>query len=129
MDVTQLEQSPYIKIALLQWRNARECHSDLMGRPFIPLFHKLTVAFSSMPFSMMLDLQLFYRSLCYNSRSHYSLLQCLRTACAILAGTHSSFVVSSFKCEGKNSCHDLIPNPRVFFPIIIQIETMWMERF
>ena len=37
------------------------------------------------------------------------LLQCLLTTSAILAGTHSYFVVS-FKCEGKNSCHDLIPN-------------------
>ena len=30
---------------------------------------------------------------------------------AILAGVHSYFVVSSFKCEGNNSCHDLIHNP------------------
>jgi hypothetical protein len=28
-----------------------------------------------------------------------------------IAGVHSYFVVSSFKCEGKNRCHDLIPNP------------------
>ena len=40
------------------------------------------------------------------------LLQCLRTTSAILAGTHSYFEVSSFTCEGKLSCHDLIPNPR-----------------
>ena len=32
---------------------------------------------------------------------------------AILAGAHSYFVVSPFKCEGKNSCHDLIPNPHI----------------
>ena len=38
---------------------------------------------------------------CYNSRAHCPLLQCLRTTSAILAGTHSYFVVSSFKCEGK----------------------------
>ena len=59
----------------------------------------------------MLDLQLsFYRPLCYN-RAHCPLLQCLNTISAILAGAHSYFVVSSFKCEGKNSCYDLIPNP------------------
>ena len=31
---------------------------------------------------------------------------------AILEGAHCYFVVSSLKCEGKNSCHDLLPNPR-----------------
>ena len=40
-------------------------------------------------------------------------MQCLHTTSAILAGAHSYFVVSSFKCEGNNSSHDLIPSPRV----------------
>ena len=60
-----------------------------------------------MSFCTTLDLQLsFYRLLCYNSRAHCPLLQCLRTTSAIQAGAHSCFVVSSFKCEGNNSCHD-----------------------
>ena len=66
-----------------------------------------------MPFCRKLDLQLsFYRPLCYNSRAHCPLLQCLRTTSAILAGAHPYFVESSFKYEGNNSCYDLIPNPR-----------------
>ena len=55
----------------------------------------------------------FFRPMCYNSRAHCPLLQCLRTTSAILADAHSYFVVSSFKCERKNSSHDLIPNPRI----------------
>ena len=31
-----------------------------------------------------------------------------------LAGAHSYVVVSSCKCKGKNSCHDLIPNPHIY---------------
>ena len=31
----------------------------------------------------------------------------------IQTGKHSYIVVSSFKCEGKSSCHDLIPNSRI----------------
>ena len=93
-------------------------------------FHKLTVPFSSIslpqygyfdvgtlshPFCTTLNLQLsFYRPLCYNSRTHCLLLQYLCTTSAILAGAHSYFVISSFKCEGKDSCHDLIPNPRIY---------------
>ena len=38
-----------------------------------------------------------YCPLCYNSRSHYPLAQFLRSTSAILPGTHSYFVVSSFK--------------------------------
>ena len=94
-------------------------------------FHKLTVAFSSIslsqygcfyvgtlflsrPFCTTLNLQLsFYLALWYNSRAHRPLLQCQRTKSIILAGAHSYFVVSSFKFEGKNSCHDLIHNPRL----------------
>ena len=53
------------------------------------------------PFYTTLDLQMsLYRPLCYNSRTHCSLLQCLRTS-VIIAGAHSHFVVSSFTCEGK----------------------------
>ena len=59
-----------------------------------------------------LDLQLsLYCPLCYNSIDHCPLLQCLHTTSAILAGANSYFVVSLFKCEGKNSCHDLISKP------------------
>ena len=81
---------------------------------FLSLFLPVTQAVY-IPFCTTLDLQLsFYPLLCYNSRAHCPLLQCLRTTSAILAGARSYFVVSSFKCEGKNSCHDLIPNPRVY---------------
>ena len=38
-----------------------------------------------------------------------------KNASAILADAHSYFLVSSFKCEGKYSCHDLSPNPRRLF--------------
>ena len=59
----------------------------------------------------MLDLQLsFYHPLCYNSRALCPYCS-LCTTSTILAGAYSYFVVSSFKCEGENSCHDLIPNP------------------
>ena len=54
-----------------------------------------------------------YRPLCYNSRTHCPLQQCLHTTSAIIAGTHSYFVLSSFKCEGQNNCYDLIPHPRI----------------
>ena len=64
---------------------------------------------SSIPFCTTLDLQLsFYRSLCYKRTAHCPLLKCLHTTSAILAGPHSYLVVSSFKCEWKNSCYDLI---------------------
>ena len=40
------------------------------------------------PFCTTLDLQLsFYRPLCYNSRAHCPLLQCVRTTSDILAGS------------------------------------------
>ena len=54
----------------------------------------------------------------YNSRGHCLLLQYLHTTSTILAGAQFYFVVSSFKCEGKNSCHDLIPNPAIYGPFI-----------
>ena len=38
-------------------------------------------------------------------------LRGLRTTSAILAGAHSDFVVSSFKCVRENNYHDLSPNP------------------
>ena len=66
----------------------------------------------SITFCTTLDLQLnFHRPLCYNSRAHCPLFECLRTTSTMLAGAHSYFVVS-FKCEGKDIRHDLIPNPR-----------------
>ena len=66
-------------------------------------------------FFITLDSQLiFYRCQCYNIRVHCPLLQYLLTTSTILAGAHSYFVVGlSFKCEGKNSCHDLITNPLI----------------
>ena len=76
-------------------------------------FWHLMILVETHSFCLTLDLQLsFYRLLCYNSRARCPLLQCLSTTSAILAGAHSYFVVS-FKCEGKNSSHDLIPNPRI----------------
>ena len=62
------------------------------------------VLVKSHPFGTTLDLQLsFYHLLCYNSRAHCPLLQCLCTTSVILAGKRSYFVVSSFRCDGKNS--------------------------
>ena len=66
----------------------------------------------SHPFGTTLNLQLsFYQPLSYNSRAHCPLLQFLRTTSAILAGANYYFVKSLFKCEGRNSCHELILNP------------------
>ena len=83
---------------------------SLAFRPAVRLFWYIhAVLVESHPFFTTLDLQLsFYRTLCYNSRAHCPLLQHLHTTSAKLDGAHSYFVVS-FKCEGKNSCHDLIP--------------------
>ena len=68
------------------------------------------------------DLQLsFYHPLCYNSRAQCPLLQCLHTTSARLAGAHSYFVISSFKCEGKICCHDLIPRPRSIIIITYRV--------
>ena len=67
----------------------------------------------------------FYRPLCYNSRAHCPLLQFLCTTSAILAGAHSYFVVSSFKCEGKNSYHDLIPNTRILRTLRCMKQVSW----
>ena len=61
--------------------------------------------------STKLDLHLnFYHPLCYNSTA---IEMSIVGISAILAGAHSYLVVSSFKCEGNNSCDDLIPNPRI----------------
>ena len=58
-------------------------------------FGRHAILVESHPFCTMIDLQLsFYRCLCYNSRAHCPLLQCVRTKSAILAGAHSYFVVS-----------------------------------
>ena len=65
----------------------------------------------------------FYRPLCYNSRAHCPLLQCPHTTSAILPGAHSYFVVSLFKYERKNSCHDLVPNPRIICCMITKNQT------
>ena len=114
MDVTRLEQHAYIKIAILWGRNAREC---LYRREFFPsasrstLWHSLaflsrSIAIlmlsccSSRVTSILYDLWVSI-ALYYDRRVHCPLLQCLRTRSAILAGTHSYFVVSAFKYEGK----------------------------
>ena len=48
----------------------------------------------------MLGLQLsFYRPICYNNRAHCPLVKCLGAESALVAGAHSYFVESSFKCE------------------------------
>ena len=65
----------------------------------------------------------FYRLLCYKS----ALLQCLHSTSAILVDAHSYFVVS-FKCEGKYSWHDLIPNPRIF-EIIPVLRNLFVDVF
>ena len=79
---------------------------------FLSLFLPVTQAVS-IPFCTMLDLQLLlYHPLCCNSRAHSPLLQCLCTISAIFASANFYLVVSSFKCDWKNRCHDLIPNPR-----------------
>ena len=70
-----------------------------------------------------------YHLLCYSNRAHCPLLQCWRTKNAILAGALPYFVVSSFKCEGKNNCNELIPeliswmNKRVFPPPVWYLYT------
>jgi hypothetical protein len=59
------------------------------------------VLVKSPPSCTTLDLQLrFYHPLWYNSIAPCPLLQCLGTS-GILAGAHSYFMVSSFKCEEK----------------------------
>ena len=121
MDVIRLEQCTSLKCG-------SPSRDSSVWKGIAPhSFHKLTVTFSrispsqygyfdvgtlfyeSHPFCTTLDLQLsFYCPLCYNIRAHYPLLQYLRTTSAILPGAYSYFAVSSFKCDGKNSCHDLI---------------------
>ena len=69
----------------------------------------------SIPICTTLDLQLsFYRPLCCINRAHRPILQCLLSTSAILAGADCYFMISSFKCEEKNSCHDFKPNPWIF---------------
>ena len=121
MDVIQLERHAYIKISVLRWGNARECHSELVGRTLFPkastssLWHALAFlpcstailmqarcSIKSHPFYKTLDLQPnLFRPLCNNSIPHCPLLQCIHTTSTILAGAHSYVVVSSFKCEEK----------------------------
>ena len=94
---------------------------------FLSLFLSVTQAVS-IPFCMTVDLQPnFYGHLCYNSRVHSPLLQPLRTTSAILAGAH--YFAVSFKCEGKNSCHDLIPNPRIYSICIKSALTFYRREF
>ena len=38
-----------------------------------------------------------------------------------IAGSHSYFVVSPFKCEGENSYHELIPNPHIIWKHVTQV--------
>ena len=46
--------------------------------------------------------------------AHNPPLQCPHAISAIIAGAYSYFGVSSFNCEGENSCHDFILNPPNF---------------
>ena len=114
-------------VCLLQNSSAtrEKCREVLHGRALFPtvstksLWHSLAFlphsmaliqpCFSSRVTSILHDASLtnFYCPLGYNSRAHCPILQCLRTISVILAGAHSYFVVQSFKCEGKDSCHDL----------------------
>ena len=97
-------------------------HTELLRSVWLFLCRH-AVLVKSHPFCMTLDLQLsFYRLLCYNSIAQCHLLQCLRTTSAVLADAHSYFVISPFKCEGKNSRRDLILNPRRTISNIDKIE-------
>ena len=129
MDVTQLEQRAYIKVAILRGWNAKECYSELVetvGEQCLSIQNcrevGRRVSQKTLPQAhcgILHDAWLttsFYRPLCSNIRVYCPLLQCLCTKSVILAGAHSYFVVS-FKCKGKNSCHDLIPNSSVYISI------------
>ena len=126
IDVTRLEEHTNIKRAILWEKNARKSHNELVEAVWnnvllyrtvirrTTVFQRGGTTSKLHPFCMTLDLQLsFDCPLCYNRRAHSCLLHCLHTS-AILACTHSYFVVSSFKCEGKNCCYDLIPNPHIY---------------
>ena len=103
-----------IKIPVLRWRNAKECHSERVTVLLFSYRHiflvELHIFFTT--FDLLLS---FYRSLRYNTRDHCPLLQCLNSTNVVIAGANPYFVVLSFKCEGKNSCNDLIPNSRVVY--------------
>ena len=112
----------YLKNAVLARNHtpspkASTVHCQRCGRRRIPPASQCVNFGISWVASILQDAWLkltFYRPLCYNSRTHCSLLQCLRTSSAILAGAHSYFVLSSFKWEGKNRCHDFIPNTHIW---------------
>ena len=69
--------------------------------------------------------------MCYNSRAHCPLLQCISTTIAILAGPHPYLWYHYLGpiYEGKNSCHDLIPNPRIYFLMEKLTFQKWLANF
>ena len=69
----------------------------------------------SHPFCTTLNAQLSSIALCVVIVELTALYCSVRSTSAILGGAHSYFVISSFKCEGKNSCHDIIPNHNLVF--------------
>ena len=75
-------------------------------------FWYFMILVESLPFYTTLDLQLSFYCL-FVKRVELAALyrQCVHITSALLAGAHSYFVVWSFKCEWKNSCHDLMTNP------------------
>ena len=79
---------------------------------FLCLFLPVTQAVS-IPLCTMLDLQLsFYYPLCYNSRAHCPLLQCVCTTSAILAVFFLWY--DHLNVRGTITCHDLILSSPLF---------------
>ena len=118
MDLTRLEPCAYINIVVrggpprdsTVWKGIVPHGLDRLNVTFsnfspsqYSYFDVSTsIQINSHSFCMTLDLQLsFYCPLCYNSRAHCPLLQCLYTTSIMLAGTHYYFVVSSFNCGKK----------------------------
>ena len=116
----QLLPSPNLldisKLLLLSGLKRLHTHTHIHFSLAVRLFWcRHAVLIESHPFCTTLNLQLsFCHPLCYNSRAHCPLLQCIHTS-AILAGAYSYFLVPTFKCEGKNSCHCLITYPRIYY--------------
>jgi hypothetical protein len=122
MDVSRLGQHASLKCS------GPPHHSSVKKGIVSHGFHKLIVAFSSISPSQYsyFDVgRLFYKSIHSARRLTYnwvSITLCVITVeltalyCSVYV-LHANwrtlffFMVSSFKCEGKNSCHYLIPNP------------------
>ena len=90
-------------------------HFEAIFANGIPRFSIPVSQAMSIPFCTTLGLQLsVYRPLCYNSRGHCPLRQCLHTTSVILAGALSHFVVSSFKYEGEKLIPWVNPQPSYY---------------